>query len=237
MFPSIDSYIRKTHCVLKFLNHVAWIRYILVLPVSLANLVESQYGSLHNDHFLFNSNFVRRLQARMCWNINFNNLTEGLYYIPKQLTVTSFYSFIFGFQILFHCTYLLWLKRHVVRCKEDFSYLTCEPWWPQRNQSFPNIINVQKWFMVSGVKKDHAQTILDAILSALLIFPFLNFSMNTQQNKQTWKTGPTTFSLYWQLIQELVLAVKKKKSNCWSVAGPPDLCDQWRVIPHFVMFN
>lgn len=25
--------------------------------------------------------------------------------------------------------------------------------------------------------------------------------------------------------------------NRWGVAGPPDLCDRRRVIPHFVMFN
>lgn len=30
---------------------------------------------------------------------------------------------------------------------------------------------------------------------------------------------------------------KKKKGKHWGVAGPPDLCDRRRVIPHFVMFN
>lgn len=99
--------------------------------------------------------------------------------------------------------------------------------------SFPNVIKFPSESRGSG---SCLPFFCVAHTEVLFIFTFFKFQHEHTGKQTDYKRALATFSLYWQVKheQEVVLA---EKSNCWGVSGPPDLCDQRHVIPHFVMFK
>lgn len=69
------------------------------------------------------------------------------------------------------------------------------------------------------------------------ILPFVNFSKVNRPESVSWWLLRFIGSWYMNKRLSWLREKKGKKGNRWGVAGPPDLCDRRRVIPHFVMFN
>lgn len=96
---------------------------------------------------------------------------------------------------------------------------------------------IKSWRKKKLIPLSHWLLSFQNLCGSFCSFSHFSSSAWTQSKTNKPESWPQwLLSFYWQLIheQELVLA---EKSNCWGVAGPADLCDQWRVIPHFVMFN